>query len=415
VYPLCIRKSRQRWRNRRRLRCLRRGRCQESPDKVPRYERVDEAPLKLRREANQVTSKHVQTDTKEPRLESHSCASPKCTPADPRGESSSAKARKIKRRRRGALVWKAFPSAHRLPRGHVFAHQLHGRGETARKNAPVQCAPAHERVFLDFKPIRRVDLPGALVVAAELDRWNRLNRGKLRSIDVNEWDPGVRRLLREIGFFGLLDVSSGAAEKPAPSDERYVKFMSGTEVDGKGFSLLREAELDPFIGVPNREQLFAAVTEAMTNVSHHAYHSKIHNPALKRWWLSASFNVATREIVILIYDQGRGIPKTVRRNWRDYLRKIAPGSMSDDAKLIREAHGLRRSASGQEHRGLGLERDVRKYIEKLNCRGIYCINSLKGQYTVETGADSRVGEIVNFRHSLNGTLIEWRVILNETQ
>jgi len=273
----------------------------------------------------------------------------------------------------------------------------------------------NERVFLDFKPIRRVDLPGALVVAAELDRWNRMNRGKLRSIDVSEWDPGVRRLLREIGFFGLLDVSSGAAEKPAPSDERYVKFMSGTEVDGKGFSLLREAELDPFIGVPNREQLFAAVTEAMTNVSHHAYHSKIHNPALKRWWLSASFNVATREIVILIYDQGRGIPKTVRRNWRDYLRKISPGSMSDDAKLIREAHGLRRSASGQEHRGLGLERDVRKYIEKLNCRGIYCINSLKGQYTVETGADSRVGEIVNFRHSLNGTLIEWRVILNETQ
>jgi len=270
----------------------------------------------------------------------------------------------------------------------------------------------NERVFLDFKPIRRVDLPGALVVAAELDRWNRLKHGKLHSVDVNKWDPGIRRLLREIGFFDLLDVSSGAAEKPAPSDERYVKFMSGTEVDGKGFSLLREAELDP-IGVPNRKQLFAAVTEAMTNVSHHAYDSKERRLTLKRWWLSASFNVATREIVILIYDQGRGIPKTVRRNWRDYLRQIAPGSMSDDAKLIREAHGLRRSASRQKHRGLGLERDVRKYIEELNCRGIYCINSLRGQYTVETGAGR--GKTVNFERSLNGTLIEWRVMLNETQ
>lgn len=271
----------------------------------------------------------------------------------------------------------------------------------------------NERVFLDFKPIRRVDLSGALVVAAELDRWNRLKHGKLHSVDVNKRDPGIRRLLREIGFFDLLDVSSGATEKPAPSDERYVKFMSGTEVDGKGFSLLQEAKLDPFIGVPNSKQLFAAVTEAMTNVSHHAYDLKERRLTLKRWWLSASFNVATREIVILIYDQGRGIPKTVRRYWRDYLRKIAPGSMSDDAKLIREAHGLRRSASRQEHRGLGLERDVRKYIEELNCRGIYCINSLKGQYTVETGAGR--DKTVNFERSLNGTLIEWRVMLNETQ
>lgn len=276
----------------------------------------------------------------------------------------------------------------------------------------------NERVFLDFKPIRRVDLPGALVVAAELDRWNRLKHGKLHSVDVNEWDPGVRRLLREIGFFGLLDVSSGAAEKPAPSDERYVKFRSGTEVDGKEISSLQESDLDPFIGVPNRQQLFAAVTEAMTNVLHHAYHSKMLNPALQRWWLSASFNTATQEIVILIYDQGQGIPKTVRQNWQDYLRQIAPGSLSNHAKLIQEAHGLRRSASRQKHRGLGLERDVRKYIEGLDCSGIYCINSMKGQYTVKTGAGARIDEmpeIVNFERSLNGTLIEWRVMLNEPQ
>jgi len=188
----------------------------------------------------------------------------------------------------------------------------------------------NERVFLDFKPIRRVDLPGALVVAAELDRWNRLKHGKLHSVDVNKWDPGIRRLLREIGFFDLLDVSSGAAEKPAPSDERYVKF----------------------------------------------------------------------------------------KNWQDYLRQIAPGSLSNHAKLIQEAHGLRRSASRQKHRGLGLERDVRKYIEGLDCNGIYCINSLKGQYTVKTGAGARIDEmpeIVNFERSLNGTLIEWRVMLNEPQ
>jgi len=276
----------------------------------------------------------------------------------------------------------------------------------------------NERVFLDFKPIRQIDLPGALVVAAELDRWNRLKNGKLHSVDVNEWDPDIRRLLREIGFFDLLNVSSGATQKHAPTDERYVKFRSGTEVDGKEITSLRESDLDPFIGVPNKQQLFAAVTEAMTNVSHHAYDSKGRRLTLKRWWLSASFNTATREIVILIYDQGRGIPKTVKRNWHEHLRQMLPGLLSDDARLIRAAHGLRRSPSRQKHRGLGLDRDVRKYIEGLDCSGIYCINSLKGQYTVKTGAGGRRDErpeIMNFERSLNGTLIEWRVMLNETQ
>ncbi len=317
--------------------------------------------------------------------------------------------------------------------------QNHGSGISTRPQRDVICCPENlsldenfkevvqlinvirgrsqrqrnEPIHIDFKPIRKIGPAGALVLAAELDRWNRVRRSKLRTIDVDKWDKDVRRLLREMGFFNLLQTSSGAPEDSIETNEQYVKFRSGNKVDGKAINDLREFDLDPHVGVPGRHQLFAAVTEAMTNVMHHAYDKKAVYHTPKDWWLSAMYNTNTKEIVILIYDQGAGIPTTLPRKFGERLREIFPDKFFDDhGKMIQAAHELQRSATQEGHRGHGLERDVRSYIERLDCRGIYRVRSCKGEYTLEIKDGGKKSEFFqSFGKSLNGTLIEWRLLL----
>ena len=61
------------------------------------------------------------------------------------------------------------------------------------------------RIFADFCPLRHVGAAGALVLAAELDRWRKLKGIRLRAIDHKKWDPEIRRLMNEMGLFEVLD------------------------------------------------------------------------------------------------------------------------------------------------------------------------------------------------------------------
>ena len=124
------------------------------------------------------------------------------------------------------------------------------------------------------------------------------------------------------------------------------------------------------IAIPRRMGLYAAVTEAMANVAKHAYRGNDHCP---NWWISASRNPATGEVSLLIYDQGMGIPRSLPRTFGELIRGMVP--LSDDARLIKAAHELQRTATNEEHRGLGLDRDVRGYLRTLDCPTFYRVVS----------------------------------------
>lgn len=275
----------------------------------------------------------------------------------------------------------------------------------------------NERTYIDFREIKTISPSAALVLVAELDRWNheplmRNRNAKLGTIDVDEWDSTVRSLLADMGFFDLLQVSNPLTNL-VPDDPSsrvsFVKFRTGEKVDGKAIEELRRTNLAPFVGVPNKHQLYAAVTEAMTNVVHHAYpHSP---PPRPNWWLSASHDVKNGEVVIMIYDQGAGIPETLPRNFAEQLRRLIPENLSKDhARMIQAAHEIRRSDTRQDHRGQGLGRDIRQYVETLNCSSRYRVLSLQGEYIVEKPAAGPSTDFLkNHGRSLYGTLIEWKL------
>ena len=263
----------------------------------------------------------------------------------------------------------------------------------------------NERIYIDFTPIRTVTPSGALVLAAEIDRWNSLRRSRFRRADTAKWTPNVRRLLGQMGFFDLLKLD----REPDPPTEGtlYVKFRSGSKVEGAAVEDLRTLGLEPFVSVPNVKLLFAAVTEAMTNVVHHAYKRGHRGP--EKWWLSAAHEAG--EVVILIYDQGAGIPKTLPLTLAEQFRDWIPdGVFAHDGRMIEVAHQLSRSESRQAHRGRGLQRDVRRYIEAHEGQGTYRVISGRGEYTVAAGEDAE-GRVNSLPRPLQGTLIEWRLKL----
>ena len=269
------------------------------------------------------------------------------------------------------------------------------------------------KVYVDFRTIRRLTPSGALVLAAELDRAKhmRLRGSGLRQVDASRWNPTVRRLLMEMGFFHLLQTSCPSISEPKPSDDQYVEFRSGELCDGEVAAQLQQL-IEPQVSVPRGRFLYDAITEAMANVRHHAYVSRkddiFPTTAPPYWWLSASFNTGNKEINFLIYDQGSGIHATLRKRFSEKVRGILPG---DHAGLIEAAHELQRSNSNERHRGRGLGHSIRRYIKELeNGQGEYRIFSGQGEYIVESGRNGNTMK-KNYRGSLNGTFIQWRVQL----
>ena len=190
------------------------------------------------------------------------------------------------------------------------------------------------------------------------------------------------------------------------TDVRYVKFRTGTGADGEVIRSLRMDDLEPIVGpMPGKTQFYAAVTEAMTNVVHHSGDKNEE----KRWWLSASYSERTREVRVMIYDQGAGIPKTLPRKFQEQLRRLLPG---DHARMVQAAHELSRTGTGMDHRGHGLQRDIRGYFDRVDCEGHYRVTSLRGQYVYERHPDGRTNDhAASLPVPLKGTLIEWKLSL----
>ena len=276
----------------------------------------------------------------------------------------------------------------------------------------------NERVYIDFRQIRLLSPSAALVLAAELDRWNIVRpKYRLRAIDAEEWDPRIRRLFEDMGFFELLHVRLPRSPDARSDDETsYVKFRSGQKADGEAISRLRTEDLEPIVGaMPRTHDLYAAVSEAMTNVAQHAYKGGATLLQCPKWWLSASRNAATAEVCIMVYDQGAGIPETLPRKFAERVKNVI---RTDHARMIKAAHKLKRTSTGEPHRGHGLERDIRGYLDVLDRPATYRVMSLKGEYVYERGYDGRQGHpLISKSHSkshvkpLYGTLIEWRLTL----
>jgi hypothetical protein len=293
----------------------------------------------------------------------------------------------------------------------------------------------HSRFYLDLRPLRHVSPAAALLLASELDRWRLIHHRRLRARDTGEWDTRVRSLLRQMGFFELLNVSDdeveGCDEDGSTTNTKFIQFIEGVSTDGKFIRELRN-RIETYVGrMPKMARLlfFQAISEALTNVRHHAYGAKAASRRLREpWWMSASIDFKASTITLMVLDHGVGIPRTLPqkplgdvkkeeflRSLRNYVKVKSLVGFNDDARMIDAAVFLGRSRTNQPNRGHGLSRDIQRLVRSIDGRASLRIYSNRGRYWFEkesTGAERTT--LKNWKISLEGTFVEWKFEIPHT-
>lgn len=273
---------------------------------------------------------------------------------------------------------------------------------------------AYRLKSVNFNRLKNISTSAALVLTAELSKWDDATRQRLRPMTDN-WDAGILNQFIDLGFFDLFKASPTIASKQTPSTSprvNLVKYIKGRCGESKKTRTLKD-EITKIVGDPIDKWTFlrGGLDEAITNVTHHAYpeNYKI-SEQNKNWYLTGSYNGSTKELKIVFFDQGIGIPKSLPASkiWEralEVLSKFPLGERKLDEVLLKAAVELDRTSTKKSDRGKGLQ-DMLEFIRQRG-DGYLSILSLRGLYKFSISNGKEIVKSEHFDNPIYGTLIIW--------
>lgn len=283
--------------------------------------------------------------------------------------------------------------------------------------------PKHESQYrlasVDFSMLKSISTSAALVLTAELARWEDNILFNLNP-NIDRWDPEIARRFYDLGFFDLFKCNidrgsiKGGCHNGSLSIVRYIKKQK------VGVSQVRDFKKELIDCVETDIEkwviLKSGIDEAINNVADHAYpDGKGFSEKDKNWYLTGSYNKDTGELKVVFYDQGIGIPSTLpvskfKEHVLEFLSRKSFAKGNRDEMLLKAAVEVSRTRTGKEDRGQGLP-DMLDFIKERK-NGYLSIMSGRGlyKYTVEGGKAKNKG--ASFNNRIYGTLIIWRTLLS---
>jgi hypothetical protein len=268
-----------------------------------------------------------------------------------------------------------------------------------RYNALVRCSKCIE---MDHSPLQKITPESVLMLIAEFDRIS-IKSPKLILLTKKATIP--RALHDVLGKSGYLEHFQVPYQDDGKDDTVMLLHesddMTRPERAGK---LVEQFDADPLFPRDATKSIGTALIECMENTVLHAYPDHADAVHLqRRWWLMGMKIPHEHEFSFAFYDQGRGIPGTIRVKFWDKWR--VPFLSETNVMLVRRAieEGAF-SRTGDPNRGRGLP-TLKAYIDM----------SPKGELVVITGKVclkyrcQQEVEVFKMPVSLNGTLIIWRI------
>ena len=270
--------------------------------------------------------------------------------------------------------------------------------------------------MVNFSGLMRISTSAALVLTAELSKWEDSIRQKLRP-EINNWQFDILYKFYELGFFELFRNNPfEGTEAESSGSVQLVRYIKGRTGDTAMTRQLKAA-IGKVVGDGIDKWVFlnTGLSEAITNVTHHAYNYEWFRSKDKTWYLTGSYNSESKELKIVFYDQGIGIPKSLPASdiWEralKYLSSFPSIERRRDATMLKAAVELSRTSTGEDDRGKGLQ-DLLEFVRQRN-EGYLSILSLKGLYKFSIEGGRERVKSVHFSNPLYGTLIIWRTVLD---
>ncbi|MFQ2729267.1 hypothetical protein ACK3YQ_01205 [Aeromonas caviae] len=278
---------------------------------------------------------------------------------------------------------------------------------------------------VNFDSLKKISTSAALILTSEISRWESSIRKRLVP-QVDLWDEEIYHSFSQLGFFELFDnkpkrVSTNGLDDIETS---YVKYFKGS-CQNKDYATNSKKQLKEKIReltgnvIPAWTFLHSGLSEAVTNVTHHAYpESDSVTWHDKSWYLTGSFNIKSRVMTISFFDHGIGIPSSLPNStvWENLLNYIAyinvpAASRRLDSVLLKAAVNMPRTRTGKDDRGKGLQ-DLLEFI-KYRKEGSLSIYSERGSYVGKFERGKLHSKSKSYKRPLCGTLITWSVTLEE--
>lgn len=276
--------------------------------------------------------------------------------------------------------------------------------------------------YTDFSGLDRISTAVAVVLTAEYDRIAKSNKETPPTVNLHEWPDPVFVKLFELGFFEVLGhLPPQASSIVGDENTKTMQIIRAESNDDLGRIDEALLELTAFLDIPEGIDIVvdmnSAISEAISNMRHHAYPDEfpLPYPHVRSLWVSATVSREQNSLTVVAYDQGATIPVTYPRiQRRDMVAKFLRRTVSRtpsfefqyDGTYIRAAMKYGGSRTDQKHRGKGLPQmlDVLERVGtgrmKVYSRGGWCERKANGKFNSNaTNA------------SIGGTLIEWNLEL----
>ncbi|WP_346397554.1 hypothetical protein [Pseudomonas syringae] len=268
-------------------------------------------------------------------------------------------------------------------------------------------------VLIDFSKTNKFISGGAIIFYAEMDRLlDVYPKLSIRcSIPLNQ---KASLVLQQIGFYKRINkpFKKSACNHDDISNWRVAK---GHGVLGEQYDVIL-GHYDGVITPALQGELYAGLTEAMTNAHHHAYISRRSDGIItpknyKPWWMFSQEKDGVLSVVFC--DLGVGIPKSLPFSdddgWRKWYLVLSRFGMQNlgDARLIRGAIRHSKTRTRLHNRGKGLT----QIVETVNATdgGTAIILSNSGWYQIRGGEET----YDDYPRSIHGTIISWQMPLGE--
>ena len=269
-------------------------------------------------------------------------------------------------------------------------------------------------VDLFFSEVVEIEPAALTVLTAEIFRCRKLRQSSRQPMVSGYYpkSPVIYKQLHQVGFFRLLDIVDEYHPDPESEDDvdRIVlPFVTDAIVTAERSAMFIDLLAELIEGAvalddQSKRYLQGAIIEAMKNAGEHAYKVRPADPPLgHRWWLTGAFDRASREVSIVLFDQGVGIPATLEPDLLDFAQALASATLKpSDSLMIEVATRTSRTSTMQPGRGQGF-RTMRKFVDHCD-DGHLIVYSNCGHYVYTRAGNSRG----DHAQSLGGTLIQWQ-------